>query len=185
MSQRVLQPLKLSHTRINIPPAQSKDYARGYRDGKAVHVSPGQLDAEAYGVKSSIEDMAHWVLANMNSEAVQNKKICGRGFNWRSRATGVPEECIRGLGWEMLNWPVSVEVVINGSDNKVALAATPVTAVKPPAPPVKASRVHKTGSTGGFGSYVAFIPQQDLGIVMLANKKLPQPGAGEGGVSYS
>ncbi|WP_163220488.1 serine hydrolase, partial [Citrobacter freundii] len=38
MSQRVLQPLKLSHTWINVPPAQSKDYAWGYRDGKAVHV---------------------------------------------------------------------------------------------------------------------------------------------------
>ena len=67
------------------------------------------------------------------------------------------------------------EVVINGSDNKVALAATPVTAVNPPAPSVKASWVHKTGSTGGFGSYVAFIPQQDLGIVMLANKSYPNP----------
>jgi beta-lactamase class C ACT/MIR len=33
----------------------------GDRDGKAVHVSPGMLDAEAYGVKTNVKDMASWV----------------------------------------------------------------------------------------------------------------------------
>jgi beta-lactamase class C ACT/MIR len=75
----------------------------------------------------------------------------------------------------MLNWPVDAKTVVGGSDNKVALAPLPVAEVNPPAPPVKASWVHKTGSTGGFGSYVAFIPEKQLGIVMLANKSYPNP----------
>lgn len=58
MQTRVFQPLKLNHTWINVPPAEEKNYTWGYREGKAVHVSPGALDAETYGVKSTIEDMA-------------------------------------------------------------------------------------------------------------------------------
>jgi len=81
----------------------------------------------------------------------------------------------QGLGWEMLNWPVKAKTVVTGSDNKVALAPATAVEINPPAPAVKASWVHKTGSTGGFGSYVAFIPEKDLGIVMLANKSYPNP----------
>ncbi|MEZ2601157.1 ACT family cephalosporin-hydrolyzing class C beta-lactamase [Kluyvera intermedia] len=174
MSERVFKPLKLAHTWINVPPQETQHYAWGYRDGKAVHVSPGMLDAEAYGVKTNVEDMASWVMANMTPDSVQDASLkqgitAAQSRYWRIGSM------YQGLGWEMLNWPVDAKTVINGSDNKVALAALPVKEVNPPAPPVKASWVHKTGSTGGFGSYVAFIPEKDLGIVMLANKSYPNP----------
>ncbi|HRM31718.1 MAG TPA: serine hydrolase, partial [Acinetobacter johnsonii] len=31
----------------------------------------------------------------------------------------------------------------------------------------------KTGSTNGFGAYILFIPEEDFGLVMLMNKKIP------------
>ena len=58
MTKRVFKPLKLDHTWINVPKEEEAHYAWGYRDGKAIHVSPGMLDAEAYGVKTNIQDMA-------------------------------------------------------------------------------------------------------------------------------
>ncbi|RTN22913.1 CMY2/MIR/ACT/EC family class C beta-lactamase [Enterobacter quasimori] len=174
MTKRVFQPLRLDHTWINVPKAEEAHYAWGYRDGKAVHVSPGMLDAEAYGVKTNVQDMASWVVANMAPDNIQNASLkqgitLAQSRYWRVGAM------YQGLGWEMLNWPVDAKTVIEGSDNKVALAPLPAREVHPPAPPVKASWVHKTGSTGGFGSYVAFIPQKQLGIVMLANKSYPNP----------
>ena len=174
MTTRVFKPLKLDHTWINVPKAEEAHYAWGYREGKAVHVSPGMLDAEAYGVKTNVKDMASWLIANMKPDSLQAPSLkqgiaVAQSRYWRVGAM------YQGLGWEMLNWPVDAKTVVGGSDNKVALAPLPVAEVNPPAPPVKASWVHKTGSTGGFGSYVAFIPEKQLGIVMLANKSYPNP----------
>lgn len=174
MTTRVFKPLKLDHTWINVPKAEEAHYAWGYREGKAVHVSPGMLDAEAYGVKTNVKDMASWLIANMKPDSLQAPSLkqgiaVAQSRYWRVGAM------YQGLGWEMLNWPVDAKTVVGGSDNKVELAPLPVAEVNPPAPPVKASWVHKTGSTGGFGSYVAFIPEKQLGIVMLANKSYPNP----------
>ena len=174
MTTRVFKPLKLDHTWINVPKAEEAHYAWGYRDGKAVRVSSGMLDAQAYGVKTNVQDMANWVMANMAPEKVADASLkqgiaLAQSRYWRIGSM------YQGLGWEMLNWPVDAKTVVGGSDNKVALAPLPVAEVNPPAPPVKASWVHKTGSTGGFGSYVAFIPEKQLGIVMLANKSYPNP----------
>ena len=174
MTTRVFKPLGLDHTWINVPKAEEAHYAWGYRDGKAVLVSSGMLDAEAYGVKTNVQDMASWVVANMAPDNLQDASLkqgitLAQSRYWRVGAM------YQGLGWEMLNWPVDAKTVVEGSDNKVALAPLPAREVNPPAPPVKASWVHKTGSTGGFGSYVAFIPEKQLGIVMLANKSYPNP----------
>lgn len=174
MTQRVFQPLKLSHTWINVPQQEDENYAWGYREGKAVRVSPGMFDAEAYGVKSSIEDMANWVQANMAPAKVKDPSLQQGIMLAQSRYWHVGD-MYQGLGWEMLNWPVSVKTLVDGSDNKNALAPLNSAKITPPMPLSSASWVHKTGATGGFGSYVAFIPEKGLGIVMLANKNYPNP----------
>jgi len=174
LTRRVLKPLNLNHTWVTVPASEQANYAWGYRDGKAVHVSPGMLDAEAYGVKTSIVDMAGWLQANIQPENIQNATLkkgmaIARSRYWQAG------EMYQGLGWEMLNRPVTSRTLEQGADNKYALAARDVTAITPAQPPVKASWVHKTGATGGFGSYIAFIPEKQLGIVMLANKNYPNP----------
>ncbi|MEB6379016.1 beta-lactamase [Leclercia adecarboxylata] len=174
LTHRVLQPLHLNHTWITVPASEQANYAWGYRDGKAVHVSPGMLDAEAYGVKTSIVDMAGWLQANLHPESIKNATLKKGAEIAQSRYWQVGE-MYQGLGWEMLNWPVSSQTLEQGADNKYALAAHEARAIVPAQPPVPASWVHKTGSTGGFGSYIAFIPEKQTGIVMLANKSYPNP----------
>lgn len=174
MTSRVLQPLQLNHTWLNVPASQEPHYAWGYKGDKAVHVSPGALDKESYGVKSNIEDMANWVRVNMNPQSVQQKTL-RQGLELAQARYWQAGSMYQGLGWEMLNWPVEVASLSNDSEGKVALAPQPVIALQPPVPAVKASWVHKTGSTGGFGSYAAFIPERQIGVVLLANKNYPNP----------
>ncbi|MFO3903642.1 CMY2/MIR/ACT/EC family class C beta-lactamase [Enterobacter hormaechei] len=174
LTQRVLKPLNLNHTWVTVPASEQANYAWGYRDGKAVHVSPGMLDAEAYGVKTSIVDMAGWLQANIQPDHIQNASLKIGVAIAQSRYWQVGE-MYQGLGWEMLNWPVTSRTLEQGADNQYALAARDAKAITPAQPPVRASWVHKTGATGGFGSYIAFIPEKNLGIVMLANKNYPNP----------
>lgn len=67
------------------------------------------------------------------------------------------------------------QTLIDASDTKTALEAQPATLVNPVKPADRASWIHKTGSTNGFGAYIAFVPQLNSGIVMLANKNYPNP----------
>jgi CubicO group peptidase (beta-lactamase class C family) len=174
LSERVLKPLHLNKTWINVPASEKRHYAWGYRDGKPVHVSPGMLDAEAYGVKTTIVDMAAWLQANLQPAAVSDASL-QKGITLAQSRYWQVGDMYQGLGWEMLNWPVSADALEKGSDNTYALSPQTARKITPAAPPVTASWVHKTGATGGFGSYIAFIPEKDLGIVMLANKNYPNP----------
>lgn len=155
-----------------MPKSAEKEYAWGYSNGQPVRVSSGMLGAESYGVKSTIEDMTVWLKANMtpqhlNDSTLKQGMLLAQSRYWRIG------NMYQGLGWEMLNWPVNADTLINGSDNQVALAPHPSIAIIPPDPVDPGSWVHKTGATEGFGAYVAFIPEKQIGIVMLANKNYP------------
>lgn len=76
----------------------------------------------------------------------------------------------QGLGWEMLDWLVNFDSIINGSDNKIVLVVCFVKVITFLIFVVRVLWVYKIGVIGGFGSYVVFILEKELGIVMLVNK---------------
>lgn len=174
MQKEVFSPLKLTQTWIRVPPAAMDNYAWGYKNGKPLRVTSGMLDAEAYGVKTSIRDMATFLQANIHPQSVGDATLA-QGIRNAQQGYWQVGEMTQGLGWERYGWPVDGKTIIAGSDNRVALSATPVTALTPPQPATPAHWLHKTGSTNGFGAYIAMVPEKQFGIVMLANKNYPNP----------
>ena len=173
MQTRIIEPLKLSNTWFNIPKLHEKNYAWGYVNNQPRHVSPGMLDDESYGLKSSIEDMTQWMHINMDSNTVKSSTL-QKGIGLSQLGYYYSENKIyQGLGWEMYDYPVNEELVIRNSSNDVALLAKEIQEVKPEHMDGRQLFIHKTGATSGFGAYVAFIPSEKIGIVMLANKNFP------------
>ncbi|HAI05183.1 MAG: beta-lactamase [Pantoea sp.] len=176
MEKNVFQPLRLTRTYITVPPSMMLDYAWGYKNGQPVRVSPGMLDAEAYGVKSTARDMLTFMQANADPNRLSSGNTVLRNAirTAQSRYFKV-RDFYQGLGWEIYDWPASAAAIIADSESSVALKPQPATLLNPAVPSQRASWVHKTGATNGFGAYVAFIPEQNTGIVMLANKNYPNP----------
>jgi beta-lactamase class C len=176
MTKYVFQPLKLKQTFITVPESMQSNYAWGYQDGQPVRVTLGMLGEEAYGVKSTSQDMVRYMQANMDLDSLPagNDKLKKAIIASQSRYFQA-EEMFQGLGWEMYNWPVNPQRVVADSGNDIALEPRKVEELLPPHPATRASWVHKTGSTNGFGAYIVFIPEEKIGIVMLANKNYPNP----------
>jgi beta-lactamase class C len=166
--------LGLKHTHVRVPAAAMPDYAWGYNSAnKAVRVNPGVFDAEAYGVKSSAADMIRFVQLNVDSgtlaEPMRQAVACTHTGYFQIGHT------VQGLGWEQYRAPASLAYLQAGNSEKMSRGLNPATRLQPPQTPPRGTLFNKTGATGGFGAYVLFVPDQRIGIVMLANKNYPIP----------
>ena len=164
--------LGMQHSYIRVPDQQMPRYAYGYsKENRPLRVTPGMLDAEAYGVKTNARDMLRFIQANLNPAGLSLEL---------QRAIAITQtgyyrvgEMTQGLGWERYPYPISLERLQAGNSPAMALQAQPATRLLPPEYDVQNSLFNKTGSTGGFGAYAVFVPSQNLGLVMLANKNYP------------
>jgi beta-lactamase class C len=164
--------LGLQHSHVRVPAAAMPDYAWGYNSAnKAVRVNPGVFDAEAYGVKSSAADMIRFVQLNIDpgtlAEPMRQAVACTHTGYYRIGDT------VQGLGWEQYRTPVSLAQLQAGNSEKMSRGLNPAARLQPPQTPPRGTLFNKTGATGGFGTYVLFVPDQRVGIVMLANKNYP------------
>lgn len=171
---RLFPALGLKHSHVRVPATAMADYAWGYNGAnKPVRVNPGVFDAEAYGVKSSAADMIRFVQANIDpgqlAEPVRRAVECTHTGYFQVGDT------VQGLGWEQYRPPVSLAQLQAGNGEKMSRGANPATRLQPPQAPPRGTLFNKTGATGGFGAYVLFVPEQRVGIVMLANKNYPIP----------
>jgi beta-lactamase class C len=174
MENTLLPKLGLKHSYLKVPQDRMALYAQGYnKDDKPVRVGPGALDSEAYGVKTSASDLLRYVEANMNPASLE--KPLQQAIATTHTGYYTVGEMTQGLGWELYNYPVTLDTLLAGNSSQMAFEAHEVQWLTPSQPQHNTALINKTGSTGGFGAYVAFVPAKDIGIVILANKNYPNP----------
>ena len=176
VQKRLLPGLGLYHTYFRVPAEQDDHYAQGYTtDDRPVRVSPGILDAEAYGLKSCSSDLGCFLHDQM-AESAGAARISGAA--WRAlaatrrgyyTASGFTQDLI----WEQYPYPVELPRLLAGNSDAVITGSIPATTLPEPLPPQEEVWVNKTGSTNGFSTYLAFVPARHLGVVLLANKRYP------------
>ncbi|WP_076997235.1 class C beta-lactamase [Variovorax sp. KK3] len=172
MQARLLPLLGLSDTFLQVPARRMGDYAQGYaRDGRPVRVSPGMLDSEAYGVKTTSADMIRFVEAQMDATSLDPalRRAVAATHTGYFDVDGMTQ----GLGWETYAAPAELDQLLAGNSSQMALEPKRARTLAPPLPPRAGAWINKTGSTNGFGAYAAFVPAQRVGIVMLANRNYP------------
>ncbi|MDD0977140.1 class C beta-lactamase [Pseudomonas fontis] len=172
MEQQVFPRLGLNNTFIRVPADKQASYAWGYdKAGAAVRVSPGVLADEAYGVKTSVRDLLHFVEVNLGAPLAD--KALASAVNTTHTGYFNTGAMVQDLVWEQYSYPVALQTLIDGNGNSWALQSHPVTALTPPMAPRQDVWINKTGATNGFGAYVAFVPAKRMGVVLLANSNYP------------
>lgn len=173
-AEQVLFPaMGLESTWVKVPATAMDRYAFGYDrwTNKPIRVNPGVLDAEAYGVKSTARDLLRLLDLELG-HSESSLELSAALERTRQGQTKTPYY-VQDMIWEQYSWPVSTDVLVKGAGYSFALKPKPVERIDPPMPPQLDVILHKTGSTNGFGSYVALLPGEDLGIVVLANRNYP------------
>ncbi|NWD80852.1 beta-lactamase [Pseudomonas reactans] len=172
MENTLLPKLGLKNTHVSVPADKADTYAQGYdKDQKPVRVGPGALDSEAYGIKTSTQDLAHYVMVNMHPQTLEKPlqqaiAIAQTGYYTVNGTT-------QGLGWEYYPYPIKLQALIDGNSTPMAMEPHTVKWLAPAQVQPANVLYNKTGSTRGFGAYVAYVPSKEIGVVILANKNYP------------
>ncbi|EMW6594889.1 ADC family extended-spectrum class C beta-lactamase [Acinetobacter baumannii] len=169
LEKTIFPALGLKHSYVNVPKTQMQNYAFGYnQENQPIRVNPGPLDAPAYGVKSTLPDMLSFIHANLNPQ--KYPADIQRAINETHQGRYQVNTMYQALGWEEFSYPATLQTLLDSNSAQIVMKPNKVTAISKE-PSVK--MYHKTGSTTGFGTYVVFIPKENIGLVMLTNKRIP------------
>ena len=173
-AQDVLFPaMGLGSTYVDVPDDAMDRYAFGYdrKTDAPIRVNPGVLADEAYGVKSTARDMLRLLDLELGRGGADPALTAAleRTRQGQAETAYYTQDMI----WEQYPWPADVAKMEAGNGYDFILSPQPATRLTPPLPPQRDVILNKTGATNGFGGYVALLPGQDLGIVVLANRNYP------------
>lgn len=152
VSDRIMKPLKIKNFSFEVE--KTKDYARLYTENLEGEISENEpLSFHAMGpagsINSTAEDMAKWVLFNLNKGKVGRKQLIDDSLFSELHRPNIPYQSLPftfdevmpigyGLGWMVDSY--------RGYKN-----------------------VHHGGNVNGATSFISMIPEKNLGIVVLTN----------------
>ncbi len=172
LREAVLAPLGLAHTHVDVPAAAADDHAWGTGPaGQRIRVNPGVLDVQAYGLKATPGDLLRFVEAQLQPQALpaplaEAIRLTQRGWD----RVGAMVQC---LGWEGFGPAATREDLVAATSAAMALEPHPATPLAADDPAARPALLHKTGSTNGFGAYAIAVPGRRAGLVLLANRNIP------------
>ncbi|WP_127492625.1 ADC family extended-spectrum class C beta-lactamase [Acinetobacter calcoaceticus] len=169
LEKTIFPSIHLKHSYVNVPKTQMQNYAFGYnQENQPIRVTQGPLDAPAYGVKSTLPDMLSFIDANLNPQ--KYPADIRRAIDETHKGFYQVGTMYQALGWEEFSYPAPLQTLLDSNSEQIVMKPNKVTAISKE-PSIK--MFHKTGSTNGFGTYVVFIPKENIGLVMLTNKRIP------------
>lgn len=173
LEQILFPSIGLENTWVEVPARAMDQYAFGYdrRTNAPIRVNPGVFDAEAYGVKSTARDMLR--LLDLELSITESSPELTTALERTRQGQTKTPYYVQGMVWEQYPWPVKLEQMVKGAGYNFNPNPRPVERFNPPMPPQRNVILNKTGSTNGFGGYVALLPGDGLGIVVLANRNYP------------
>jgi len=171
MEKDLFPSIGMSSSFIRVPEEERSNYAWGHnRRGEQVRVSPALLADESYGIKTTSTDLLKFLKLNLGCDgglSALESAVCRMHMSCFDAG---PFE--QAMIWEKYEYPVDIDELRAGNSYRMIMEAAPVDEIRP-AEAHEPFVLSKTGSTSGFGAYVLVVPDEELAIVLLANKNLP------------
>jgi beta-lactamase class C len=170
IERKLFPAFDMTHSYLTVPGSALGDYAQGYTVADApIRLKIGVLGLEAYAIRSCTADLARFIEANMGLIKVDDvwQRAAANTHYGYFESAGMTQSLI----WEQYPYPTDLSALERGND--LIGLDVPTQRLVPPLPSRRDVLIDKTGSTNGFSTYVAYVPEKNIGVVMLANKYFP------------
>lgn len=172
LHQRILYPLGMSHTAIDVPGDQQINYAQGYNaDGApAKQWRHNDIIPAEGSLKTTSQDMLKYLMASLGVSGTPADILSAQRLACTSFIS--TRFGLQGLAWEKHPLTTLDNVGYVNRTRVLYIRNSKVNFVSPDDFTLQNDNmlVDKTGNTGGFTSYIALIPSHKMGIVLLANR---------------
>jgi beta-lactamase class C len=169
--RHVMLPLTMVNG-VEVPPGLQKYYAQGYTqsDQTARRVNTNIFPG-AYGVKASASDMQKFLRAAIGLPGTPERVLYPMRLT-QSVFMRIGKD-FQGLGWQIhpiINHKLSP---LKKVSDRVEFGPMEISEIYQRPTYDGDALIDKTGTTNGFRAYIAVLPNRKSGIVILANKNVP------------